>query len=392
MTRLREFWKDRKGATAILMSIAIVPIIGTLAIGTDYSKVVNKRYSLQQVVDSTATAIARDPDSILISNTELQARALSYAKAVSGSVPVDNFQITATINADRVQVDGGGNVKLAFAKVLGAESLAVKASVTVELGKMKNIELALVLDNTGSMQGNKITQLRAAVKKLVDFFEPRIQNTGDVKIAMVPFTNVVKTNPSWMQSWMLQSTPPQNWSGCVNDRSSPYDVTDDPPVAGVGNSLYWWKSNCGGLAEIIPMTSDLQVIRSAADTMIASGSTDVPLGMAWGWHALSSGVPLTQGSPPGTENKMRVMLVLTDGDNTAHRWASNIDSRMTTICNNVKAANITVFTVRVIDGNANLLKNCATSPVHYFNVTNATQLTPVFEQIASTMSKMRISK
>ncbi len=395
MTIFQKFLKNDRGSMGMILGLGLVPIVGVMGLAVDYSNSVKAKYRLQQVLDSTATAIATDSDASLISQGALQARAHTYAKSLSGGLEVENLQLAVSVTADEVTVKGSGQSKLAFGQIFGQETREVSVAVTVMRGKMKNIELALVLDNTGSMNGQKITQLRAAVKGLVDFFQPRVEKPGDVKIAMVPFTNSVRVDRSWMPNWMLQSSPPNNWSGCVRDRAAPYDISDQPPVAGIGDSLYWWTGGCGQLATIIPMTDDLPKIRNAADTMIASGSTNVPLGMAWGWHALSSGLPLTEASPPEAENKVRVMIVLTDGENTEHRWAGNsngIDDRMRLLCTNVKNAGITVFTVRVINGDANLLRSCATSTSHYFNVTNANQLKPVFEQIASAMSKMRIAK
>ncbi len=395
MTIFRRFLKNDRGSMGVVLGLGLVPIVAVMGLAVDYSNSVKAKYRLQQVLDSTATAIATDSDASLISQAALQARAQTYAKGLSGGLEVDNLQLSVAVTADEVTVAGSAQSKLAFGQIFGQDTREVSVSVTVMRGKMKNIELALVLDNTGSMNGQKIVELRKAVKGLVDFFEPRIEKAGDVKIAMVPFTNSVRVNRNWMPNWMLRTSPPNNWSGCVQDRSAPYDITDQPPSSGVGDSLYWWTGGCGQLAEIIPMTDNLPKIRDAADTMIASGTTNVPLGMAWGWHALSNGLPLTEGSPPEAEDKVRVMIVLTDGENTAHRWAngvSGIDDRMRLICTNVKNSGITVFTVRVINGDANLLRQCATSTAHYFNVTNASQLKPVFEQIASAMSKMRISK
>ncbi|MCU0819840.1 MAG: VWA domain-containing protein [Beijerinckiaceae bacterium] len=395
MSIFQRFLKNSRGSMGVSLGLGLVPIVAVMGLAVDYSNSVSAKYRLQQVLDSTATAIATDTDASLIPPAALQARAQTYAQSLSGGLDVEGLTLTVTLTADEVSVVGSAQTKLTFGQIFGQNSREVRVAVTVLRGKMKNIELAMVLDNTGSMAGQKITQLRAAVKGLVDFFEPRVEKQGDVKIAMVPFTNAVRVERSWMPNWMLRTNPPNNWSGCVQDRSAPYDITDQAPSSGVGDSLYWWTGGCGQLAEIIPMTDNLGKIRDAADTMIASGTTNVPLGMAWGWHALSSGLPLTEGSPPEAENKVRVMIVLTDGENTQHRWAggsNGIDDRMRLICTNVKNTGITVFTVRVINGDANLLRDCATSPNHYFNVTNANQLKPVFEQIASAMSKMRIAK
>jgi hypothetical protein len=86
---------------------------------------------------------------------------------------------------------------------------------------------------------------------------------------------------------------------------------------------------------------------------------------------------------------------LTDGVNTQNRWTSSttsIDARTQKVCDNAKAANIKVYTVRVIDGNATLLKACATKLEMYYEVQEATQLNSVFAAIAANLANLRISK
>ena len=58
----------------------------------------------------------------------------------------------------------------------------------------------------------------------------------------------------------------------------------------------------------------------------------------------------------------------------------------------VKAQGILVYTIRVMDGNEALLKSCATSPDMYYSVTDASQLTTVFNTIAQQLSNLRVSK
>ena len=58
----------------------------------------------------------------------------------------------------------------------------------------------------------------------------------------------------------------------------------------------------------------------------------------------------------------------------------------------IKAANIKVYTVRVIDGNASLLQTCATKTDMYFNVQQASQLNSVFSSIAQNLANLRIAK
>jgi nitric oxide reductase activation protein len=114
----------------------------------------------------------------------------------------------------------------------------------------------------------------------------------------------------------------------------------------------------------------------------------------WAWHALTKDLPLPQGSDPSPD-KDKVIILLTDGDNTQNRWSTSssaIDARTALACQNAKAANIKVYTVRVIDGDATLLRNCATKPNMYYDVSQASQLNGVFTSIAQNLANLRIAK
>lgn len=413
MNIVKRFSLDKRGVTGVLFSVSLVPMIGLLAVAVDYSNASRTRQQLQQAVDSTATALAKDTDLLLLTPAQLNARASTYAQSVSGGLNISGMTVDASADANDVRVVAAGNVPLTFAGVLGQSSLAINASVTVERTKIKNYEIALALDNTGSMNGNKITQLKLAVKALATFMADKTKNPGTTKISLVPFARFVRTDTAWMPNSLLASVPTTGWDGCVTDRTQPYDVGDSAPVAGSADTLYPIQANqwvwngwswvqqltqisCGSLSKITPLTDNMDAIKTAADAMVATGNTNVPIGLAWAWHSLSNIEPMTTASPPSTQNLQRVIIALTDGNNTENRWGSNsggaIDARMAQICSNIKAAGIVLYMVRVIDGNATALQNCATSPTHYYNVTNADQLTPVFEQIATSLSKMRITK
>ena len=88
-------------------------------------------------------------------------------------------------------------------------------------------------------------------------------------------------------------------------------------------------------------------------------------------------------------------MLLTDGLNTKNRLTtvpSQIDARVKATCDNVKATGIKVYTIRVIEGNAALLQDCASSSTMYFDVQNAPQLNTVFASIAKNLANIRISK
>ncbi len=150
----------------------------------------------------------------------------------------------------------------------------------------------------------------------------------------------------------------------------------------------------------MPLSYDWTALNGKIDEMTPNGNTDVTVGLAWGWHALTPNTPLTEASAP-VANLDKVIVLLTDGDNT-EAWDNTnnkkitsqaaIDARTAQACANVKAANIKIYTIRVINGNATLLKSCASSPTMYYDVQQASQLNSVFAAIAQNLANLRIAK
>jgi hypothetical protein len=80
------------------------------------------------------------------------------------------------------------------------------------------------------------------------------------------------------------------------------------------------NSSCTTTA-ILPLTdvstaAGVTKVKAAIDGMIALGATNVPEGMAWGWRVLSSAAPFTGGRPESEKGNDKVVIVLTDGENT----------------------------------------------------------------------------
>jgi hypothetical protein len=175
----------------------------------------------------------------------------------------------------------------------------------------------------------------------------------------------------------------------VIDRAQPNDVLDTTPSAAAS----YPAENCT-LSPITPLSYDWIALQSAVDKMKASGKTNLTIGLVWGWHALTPNMPLPEGTAP-SKDTLKYILFMTDGLNTQNRFTTrpdDIDKRTRAVCDNIKKADIRIYTVRVMEGNEQLLKSCATSPAMYYNVTAANQLAPVFETIAKTLSQLRISR
>ncbi|TJW18149.1 MAG: TadE/TadG family protein [Mesorhizobium sp.] len=139
-------------------------------------------------------------------------------------------------------------------------------------------------------------------------------------------------------------------------------------------------------------TDGLAAIKAAIDLMTPNGNTNVPEGMAWGWRTVSSSEPFTEGRPETERGNDKVVIVLTDGENTysalssdpagnkstyaaygytglgyngtsvtrlfggtssdigqfnysSSNYTAALNEQMKTLCSNAKAANIMVMTV-----------------------------------------------
>jgi hypothetical protein len=130
------------------------------------------------------------------------------------------------------------------------------------------------------------------------------------------------------------------------------------------------------------------------NALTPAGNTNITVGLAWGMTLLSSQEPFTEGVAPATKDVTKIIVLMTDGDNTENRWtssASSINARTQLACQSAKTAKIEVYTIRLMEGNQTLLENCASNPSNYYNVENAADLVPVFQAIGERLSQLRIS-
>jgi hypothetical protein len=206
-------------------------------------------------------------------------------------------------------------------------------------------------------------------------------------------TNYSKKSSCESNNKIWTPAPHSQWNGCVNDRDQNNDVSNTVPVAGGPATLFraHQASNCP--TSMMPLSQDWTALNAKIDAMTPAGNTNVTIGLAWGFQLISPVAPFN--APPPAPDLDKVIIILTDGQNTQNRWTSStspIDSRTSKVCDNIKADNIKLYTVRVIDGNGTLLKNCATKPSMYYDVDQAVELDSVFGSIAQNLANLRLAK
>ena len=392
------FKADRGGNVTLIFALAIIPIFGSVAVAVDYSRGNSARTAMQAVLDATTLMVSKE--AVDLQNNQVQQKAGTYFNSQFTRPDVKNLKLKFSMTTNgpgdfTVLGEATAQMDTAMAQVIGYRQMDLRATSQVRWG-FKALELALALDNTGSMAAkNKMVELKAAVKLLFATLKKNSKVPDDTKIAVIPFNTVVNIGTSYADSsWIAYDSAitKANWAGCVADRDQPNDVKDTTPSG--ASPTQFPVAACGSLAKALPLTSDWTALESMVDTMTPTGSTNVTIGMMWGWHALTPNEPFTQAQAVRPDID-KVMILLTDGLNTANRFTTNpsqIDARTAAVCDNIKKAKIKLFTVRVIEGNLNLLQGCASAPNMFYDVQVASQLKDVFTSIAASLSGARLSK
>jgi Mg-chelatase subunit ChlD len=162
----------------------------------------------------------------------------------------DNGEVLATAK---------GNMLTSLLKAVGIQTSGFGSSATGKTGR-GTVEVALVLDNSGSMAGQPISDLIVAAKNLTSVLYAGYEGTDKVKVGIVPFAGSVNVGAAnqgaaWLDSGGLSPVHSENfaeqrtrfqlfaelgvsWGGCIEVRPSPHDVTDSVPSRSLPASLF----------------------------------------------------------------------------------------------------------------------------------------------------------
>lgn len=528
LRRSQRALSNDRGNVAVVLALALAPLTVAGLGAVDMARAMSAKIQLQDSLDAAALAAAGSAgsDAALLDQTG--------DRVIGQNLKLDpDFQLTSsnfTFGANgKVLASATATVTPFIAGLVTGGAMTIGASTEI-LRAQDKLEIALVLDNTGSMvlsNSPKLATLKTEAAKLVDKLAVAAsQNTepNAVKIALVPFSNTVRVQgttpltgysnashsggvPTWLDGqgrshWgtgradifatqytdrfsMLKALG-RDWEGCVEARPQPYDVQETEPTSSDADTLfvpYFWPdepdSNVTGgsayndylkdisnsstfltreqfagkytnppvwrhtgtfqllgmtytfgpqagctLQPVIRLTTDTASIKTGIANMKAISETNIPLGLMWGWHALTPNAPFADGTPYGTPHTRKIVILMTDGENTANDsgdgndsyysglgyiWqkmlnltgsststqrTAAMDSRLSTLCTNMKAKNIEIYTIRVevTSGTSTLLRNCASSPDRFFDVQNVSNLGVAFDAIAGSISNLRISR
>jgi Flp pilus assembly protein TadG len=484
--RLHTFVGDRRGVTAVIFALTFVPAVLLLMAAIDYANALRIRTKLQAAADAgvlagatdavqnAATYAAKktshcsemgmrksdgkchgdddgDPDAA--TKTVVQNTAVSSFLSATGLNPAISTTVDA---AGTITTYASVDIPVMFDRIIGRSKVQIGVTAQAMRGSGQNVEVALVLDTTGSMSGAKIDGLKTAARNLTTTLFATPDSENRVKMSVAPFAQYMNVGVKYKgASWLTGSEdidrpstycytdyPPEAyydpvvhnstcysdgapyacpwtsysvraemgvnkcvpsreqyfWYGCVGLRSSDKEVND---VVDAKNPVVAFRNTWCNSA-LTRLTNSSATITSAIDAMTVGNETFIPDGLMWGWRTLTNRAPFADGAAPGA-GVQKIMVLMTDGANTLYPappyvWQGDATSANTLTaraCEAIKAVGVSIFAVAfsVTDPTIKgILEKCASKPVNYYDAATVADLQAAFAKIGSTITAIRLSK
>jgi Flp pilus assembly protein TadG len=391
VAQARALWGNERGQIGLLFAIGVTAMMMMTGASIDYIRSSRAKTTLQNATDAVVLAVARDVETVSSNDTLKQ----MARDRMATMLPNYSFDVTSVSTAGgTITINAEGSLPAGLAAVAGFSTLKQRVTSSAVWGTGK-LEVALVLDSTGSMASyNRMVELKKAAAALLAELET--SEAGLVKVGIVPFDVNVRVptsykTASWFKTdWWVSLF----WGGCIADRDQNNDVGD--ATVTTSSSTKYPGALCGSnqLTTIQPLTDNFTDLYAKVNALSPAGNTNITIGLAWGMAILSSQEPFTEGVVPGTRDVTKIIVLMTDGENTANRWtstATSIDARTQLACQAARDSSI-VYTVRLMEGNEDLLRNCASTEDNYYDVEDAADLVPAFQAIGEKISQLRLSQ
>ena len=237
----QRFIRRDDGSVAVLASIAIIPVLAAVGGAIEFNRLNSVKVAAQAAADTAVLAAASKAN---LSQSERQAIAAGAVNAIFGArASVLGLQTVETdVSTGLYEVKITGYAPSVVQKLIGLDRLnfsVTSRATTSGVSAARPLELALALDNTGSMSNN-MGDLKAAAKSLVDAVMGA--GGGAARVSVVPYVAVVNPgltdaasvanyvdttavnpfNGIWYRDWQVTQgagcTP--NWGGSSGGGSS----------------------------------------------------------------------------------------------------------------------------------------------------------------------------
>lgn len=431
----KRFCDDTEGNISLMYATVFMATFIALGAAIDMSLIYNGHSRLQNWSDAAALAALNFDGDM----SEKEAYFIEYINLLAQA----SGETDLAIATQRVEIEESEDRLSLKAKVFMDHELmflnnfqdfdTIRVDTTAQLG-VSDIEIALVIDVSSSMDGARLAEAKRSSTLFIDQVLGDESLDGRIAISYVPFGGTVRL-PADMR-FMLE-TPAEgfesyseNWIGgewnhCfefdvedVREGFSPYESYRVIPDFWSWKDTYPWCPLAGN--ELVPLTNDKEILRAKIDTLSLSDGTGSDHGIAWGYETLNhewkdkfpSGLRNTPAR--NNSNVRKIMVFMTDGGITAQHYVRDRDKtgeppfnskrkdrisvgnakvNFISICDKAKEKGIELYTIGYnISNNKHLqpLKRCASSELHFVDAATG-DLDNIFQGIADSISPLRIS-
>jgi len=553
--RAIRFVAHRRGSVSLTFALSASVAVLTVAVAVDYGRALTTNTGVPTPPDPGAPKAMQDYSNGVREPPLSPNAAPPFAAAppdASRSPPAGYAAPPAARHA--LCVTASKALPPTLMRIANVDTVMIRASACSTVNGVGTVEVALVLDTTGSMTNKtsdgvtKLSAMQTAANSFVDYmFDTSPLKTG-MKMSVVPFAPTVNIgtdysgaawfdltgasdesfrSPAFARDSSVASSrfglftklkairSSWDWTGCVEARTYPYNVTDAAPVLGTPDSYFvpllapdepdaqytgtitqtyydWSKgryvtttttgsinnsnsydnsylNDNGGActsspsgetlsdettkqsrlckysngsssvsnssskgpnrycnsASLVRMQTGKTNLQTKISALAANGQTNIHQGFMWGWHTISPNTPFADGKAYATSNNMKVIVLMTDGENTwnsasnvvnkssysAYGYYKNANTRLSAAnqnvtsetaaraamdqltreaCANARAQGITIYTVGfsgksdpIDEAGKQLLTDCAGDAKRAFFTNSSTGLVSAFQQISA---------
>jgi Flp pilus assembly protein TadG len=437
----RDFFSDERGTIAVITGLMMVLMCVCIGAGIDMGRTTSAAQRLGAALDVAALHVASE-----VGKTDAQLKDLAEPVMLKnyGGNTYDVVSGFSLVTEGRVlKVSAKVTVKTWLMSLAGIPTMEALQKTEAIMGSGGNsIEVALVLDNTGSMAEDagggqtKMDALQDAATDFVNTIVADVQTPYYSRIAIVPYAANVNPGSALMSSTRMAQVMPttcQTWgcgtykydyvSGgrnrsvsytlkpCAVERQGSNAASDVPFSSSL--AMYNYNANCTP-STVTPLTSVRADLNNVIAGMTPAGGTAGHIGIQWGWQTLSPTGALG-GFTPSAYNAAKVkkiMVIMTDGlfntwhcngiSNGATGGCSNANGDSFTqakaACNAMKVStkNIELYFVGVglpsgdTDVDA-LTAACSSKSGNIILASDGAALKAAFQKIAAELQSMRLS-
>lgn len=281
---LRQILRNSAGNATMIVGLAAIPLVSAVGVGVDYARVVREETMLAASIDSALLAIVSDSRSDFtgLSDSE-KAERVTVMEEMASNFLADNFRAEGNVDADieahltfdgdTVTMTATHRLPMTFGSFVGVSYIDVVTTsiASREKDTLSPVEIALVMDTTGSMGSTYMNQAKTAARTLLTtlYGGDSTEETEDenIRVSLVPFAAAVRldknaydfdldwidttgssavsklnfSSTSWHNYSAWSQLSGQTWNGCVEARmrgSAPFDYNVNDASPTTGNSLF----------------------------------------------------------------------------------------------------------------------------------------------------------